>query len=70
MRNTRLRLVVGLVAVVSGVLPILGSGPRIAVFVAGVLLLLATASRVHARRSGDGDPRGPQDRPLWPGNPD
>ena len=53
---------VGIGVLVFGLLPILDGAGRIAVIVAGVLLLLAATSRSLSRRTGDGDPRSPQDR--------
>lgn len=64
-RDTRLWFAVGVVLVVFGLMPILDSAARIAVTVTGVLLLLAATSRTVSPRTGDGDPRSPQDRP-WP----
>ena len=59
----------GIVAVVFGVLPILGGAARVAVVVAGVLLLLAATSR-RLSLSGDGGPairRTSKSRPVGVG---
>jgi hypothetical protein len=49
-------------------MPILSGAARIAVLVAGVLLLLAATWRILSPRTGDGDHRGPHER--QPGMPE
>ena len=61
-RTTRLWVVVGSVAVVFGVLPILGSTARMVVIVAGMLLLLAATWRIQSQRTGEGSSQSPRDR--------
>jgi len=57
----------GAVLLALGVLlPVLGNGVRIALIVAGLLLLLGATSRMLAGRGGGGDSRGPQDGNLPP----
>ena len=64
-RGTRLWFAVGIVAVVFGLMPILDSAGRIAVIVAARRCYSPPISRTVSPRTGDGDPRSPQDRP-WP----
>jgi hypothetical protein len=61
MRSPRTWLVVGVGVLAFGLLPILDGAVRLAVIVAGALLLLVATSRILSRRTGDGDPRGPRD---------
>jgi hypothetical protein len=64
LRSARLWFVLGILAVVFGLLPILGNAARVTLVVAGLVLLLVVTSRVLSPRRGDGDSRAPRDR--WP----
>ena len=48
--------------IVFGLLPILGNAARVALVVAGVLLLLVVTQRILSPRTGDGDTRDPRQR--------